>query len=100
MTNTFGGNLKRLMEDANLSARELALKIDVPVKTLTEWLGPGYRMPRNPGHLKKISQFFNCSIHHLLFGEEDPQSIIGSILEKTEIHTGLYEISIKKVRAK
>lgn len=100
MHSSFGENLKSLMKTHNLSARELAKRIGVPAKTLAEWLDPGYRMPRNPEHLKKLSKLFDCSVHQLLFGEEDPKSIIGAVLEKSEIHTGLYEISIRKVKAK
>jgi hypothetical protein len=57
-------------------------------------------MPRDPQVLKKLAEYFDCSVYFLLFGEEDPKSLIGEILEKTEIHTGIYEISIKKVKTK
>ena len=49
---------------------------------------------------EKLAEYFDCSVYFLLFGEEDPKSLIGEILEKTEIHTGMYETSIKKVKTK
>jgi len=94
----FGERLKSLMAEKNLSAKALSRKLGVPYNTLQEWLSS--RIPRNPESLKKISAYFNISVHFLLFGEEDPSSLIGNILEKTEIHTALYEISIKRVKAR
>jgi transcriptional regulator with XRE-family HTH domain len=93
----FSTNLKRLMNEKRITGRALAKAIDVPFKTLQEWISAG-RMPRQPEAIKKLAEYFDVSTHFLLFGEEDPHSLIGNILEKTEIHTGLYEISIKKVK--
>lgn len=98
MTKTFGEVLKQLMSERNLSVSHLAKAINCPPKTVQEWLGPHGRIPRDLDVLKRLAQFFNCSTHSLLFGEEDPRGILGDILEKTEIHTGLYEITIKKVK--
>ena len=97
MGQTFGENLKRLMIEKNLSAPKLAKAINCPPKTVQEWLGPHGRVPRDLDALKKLAEYFECSTHSLLFGEEDPRSPFAEILEKTEIHCGLYEISIKKV---
>lgn len=98
MSKTFGEVLKQLMTDKNLSVSQLAKIINCPAKTVQEWLGPHGRIPRDLEVLKKLSDYFRCSIHFLLYGQEDPRSLIGEILEKTEVHTGLYEITIKKVR--
>lgn len=98
MGKTFGENLKRLMDDRNISVRDLAKAINVPHKTVQEWPGGNSRMPRNPDHLRKLADYFKVSVHFLLFAEEDSTSLMSQILEKTEIHTGLYEITIRKVR--
>jgi transcriptional regulator with XRE-family HTH domain len=95
----FGETLQMLMKHQNLSARELARRLEVPQKTLSEWVISN-RTPRDPLVLKKMSNLFNCSVHFLLFGEEDRKNTIEDLLEKTEIHAGLYEISIKRVRAR
>lgn len=100
MKRNFGDILHGLMKRDRISGRSLAKEIDIPYKTLQEWLGPGARMPRDPDVLKKVSDFFNVSIHYLLFGEEDQRSIIGEILDKTEIHSGLYEITVKRVNSR
>lgn len=97
---SFGENLQELMRKRNLSSKELALALSVPVRTVSEWIGSGGRTPRDLSALKKLADYFRCSIHFLLFGEEDPKNSINALLEKTEIHTGLYEITIKKVNPK
>ena len=100
MKRNFGDILHSLMKRDRVSGRSLAKEIDVPYKTLQEWLGPGARMPRDREVLKKVSDYFNVSVHYLLFGEEDQRSLIGEILDKTEIHTGLYEITVKRVNSR
>jgi transcriptional regulator with XRE-family HTH domain len=88
------------MKQKRVSARALAKDLGLSAKTVQEWVGPGGRMPRNATHLRALSEYFDTSVHYLLFGEDDPKSALGAILDKTEIHTGLYEITIKKVKGK
>ena len=96
----FGENLQKLMSERNLSGRDLAKQLRIPYKTLQDWIGPGARMPRDPEILKKLAKYFNRSVHWILFGEEDPHNLISEILEKSEIHTGLYEITVKRVKTR
>ncbi len=95
---TFGENLEKLLQSRNLTVAQLARALGLPAKTVTEWVGDGGRTPRNTEHLKKLADYFGCTIHFLLFGEEDPRSVIGNLLDKTELHTGLYEITIRRVK--
>lgn len=93
--NDFGKRLEALCKARGISANELSRKISVSSKTIYEWIGASGRIPRDPEHLRALSQLFSVSIEFLLFGEE--RSItIDSLISKTEIHTGLYEITIKK----
>ena len=100
MSKTFGGLLKQMMTERHLSVATLARAINCPPKTVQEWLGPHGRVPRDLEVLKRLAECFKCSTHMLLFGEEDPRGLIGEMLDKTEIHTGIYEITIKKVKTK
>ena len=86
------------MAEHKISGRELARQAGIPYKTLQEWIGPGGRMPHDPEAIRKIAKALRCSVHMLLYGEEDGFSLIGSLFEKTEIHTGLYEITVKRVK--
>lgn len=96
-TKSFGEILEDLMDQKNLSIAKLAKELSVSPKTVQEWVGKGGRIPRNPESLKKLASYFDISVHYLLFGEDDPKNLIENFLEKTEIHSGLYEITIKKV---
>ena len=100
MKNNFGKTLSQLMKEKRISGRSLAKGLSVPYRTIQEWAGPGSRMPRDPDTIRQMAEFFSVSTHYLLFGEEDPHSMLGEILHKTELHTGLYEITIRKVSAK
>lgn len=95
--NEFGVNLALMLKGRKITGKKLAEELGVSYKTVQEWIGPNGRVPRNPDSIKKLAQYLGITTHRLLFGEDDPQSIIGAVLEKTEIHTGLYEITIKKV---
>ena len=98
--NKFGITLKKLMSRDRVSVAELAKAIGEPQKTIQEWVGERGRSPRDLNCIPKLAQFFRVSTHYLLFGEEDPNNIISNILEKTEVHTGLYEITVRKVKEK
>lgn len=97
---SFGENLEKLMKERRFSVSALAKHLEVPAKTVHEWVGKGGRMPRNPEVLKNIAGILDVSIHFLLYGAEDPKSSLTQLLDKSEIHTGLYEITIKRVSPK
>lgn len=97
----FGIVLESLIKKNGLSIREFSKRIGVSPKTAQEWVGKEGRFPSTPDILKKIATEFDISVHELLFGEPDPKELVSSLLNNTtEIHTGLYEITIKKVNIK
>lgn len=98
--NDFGVTLTRLLKERDMTISQLAKKVGVSPTTANEWCGPQGRFPSKPEVLKKIAQAFEMPLHDLLFGEPYPMSVLGQVLEKTEVHTGLYEISIKRVNPK
>lgn len=100
MARNFGQILESLIEERSISIAALARKIDVNPKTLSEYVGDNGRFPSNPDVLLKLADFFKCSVHELLTGEPDPHGSLGALLDKTEIHTGLYEVSIKMINKK
>ena len=94
----FATTLKTLIRQKASSVNDLAREINVSPKTINDWLTG--RTPRDLDAVKRCSQFFDVSVHFLLYGEDDRQNIIEDLLERTEIHSGLYEISIRKVSSK
>ena len=99
-TDSFGTRLETLCERESISANELSRRIAVSRKTVHEWVGLSGRMPRDPMHIKKLCEFFNVSSSWLLWGEEEKITTLESLISKTEIHTGMYEVTIKKVGSK
>ena len=97
---TFVENLKELMRKSNLNSADVARAINVPTKTVAEWIGPNARFPQSPEVIRALSNFFSVPVYVLLYGEEDPHSLLGEILEKTEVVTGTYEITVRKVKRK
>ena len=93
----FGNNLRQLLKENKLSVKEFAEKLDMPIKTVTEWSAKG-RLPRDLNVIKKIASILNWSTHRVLFGEEDPKGLIEESLNNLEIHTGLYQISVKRIK--
>ena len=87
------------MKEKNLSASKLATALGIPSSTIGDWLSG--RVPRNLDQIRQVADFFKVSTHELLFNEPDPRSLISEILEGgTEIHSGIYEIIVKKISTK
>ncbi|WP_041577345.1 helix-turn-helix domain-containing protein [Bdellovibrio bacteriovorus] len=98
--NIFGNTLKTLLSQKSLTAKDLSRDLNIPYRTVQEWLGAGGRIPREAETIKSLSNYFGISTHYLLFGEQDPREEFISLIDKAEVHTGLYEITIKKVKTK
>ncbi|MCX6111907.1 MAG: helix-turn-helix transcriptional regulator [Proteobacteria bacterium] len=97
MNRTFGEILEMLLEKNHLSVRKFSTEIKVSPKTVGEWIGKNGRFPNSPSIIKRIADYFNISVHELLYDEIDPTSIIDSFLNKTEIYSGYYKLTIEKV---
>lgn len=93
----FGHRLEKLCKDRGITVSELSRKINVSRKTCYEWVGKSGRLPRDSNHLKKICDFFDVSCAWLLWGEDKHDLNLETLLSKTEIHCGSYEIIIKKI---
>lgn len=92
----FGKILEKLLLENDISQVELARKLKLSPKTVNEWIGANAREPRSKA-LKALAEFFDVSVHFLLFGEEDPKSVVMDIFKSGSEHTGIYQISIRKL---
>jgi len=93
----FGTRLEKLCKERGISINELARRLSISSKTVHEWVGKSGRLPRNPEHLRKLSIFFSVSIEFLLFGKEKDLIFFDSIFLRSDMHTGYYEITIKRI---
>lgn len=67
---SFGAKLKQLREDRGLTQTELADKLGVTLKTISNYETKGTR-PRTQDMYKKIAEFFNIDINFLLTVEDN-----------------------------
>ncbi len=65
----FGENLKELIGERNLTAKQFAVEIGVAPPTVTRYIN-GIRMP-DINNLVLIADYFNCSIDYLFHREAD-----------------------------
>lgn len=92
----FGMRLENLCEERGIPINQLARRLSISPKTIYEWMGKSGRLPRKPEHLKSLCRFFGVSLEYLLFGEESSNEL-KNLVEKIDLHTGVYEISLKRI---
>lgn len=92
-----GTILRHEMKTHGLTLKALEEMTGVPASTLSEWCQN--RSPRNIVQVRKIADFLGVSIHYLLFGKADThEHPTVSQLLKDDVFSGVFEISIKKVK--
>lgn len=96
----FGENLESLVLKKFKSISAFAREAGINKKTLEGWIGRGARFPSKPEYIKQMADTLGISVHELMFGRKDEHESLASVFDKTEIHTALYEISIRKVSRK
>ena len=88
-------NLKQLLEDKQLTASEVARKTGIPKSTILSWLSEKRSSP-DIYQLQKVCEFLGTSIEMVAFGKKH-DDIISQLIDKIEVHSGMYEIIVKKV---
>lgn len=96
MSKILSNNLSVELKKRNLTVSALAKLANVPKTNIQNWITGS-----NPDleQLGKVADALGVSIEELALGKK-PKSPVVEILEKLEIHNGLYEVSIKKVNKK
>ncbi len=86
---------ENLLKKNKVSLRAVSKGTKVPVSSLSEWK----KNNRNPNaeHVARVADFFGCSVHYLLFGDEDPSEPMQKIL-KEEFFKGTFEVTLKRVK--
>jgi len=88
---TLSKNLRRLLEEHQLSVAQLSQRSGVPAKTLYHWLSG--QQPQKIEHLFKISDAFTVSIEEL-YGREKR----AGVLTEDKV-LGIYEVILRPVRS-
>lgn len=101
MSKEFGVILDELIKARKISVRQFAKDIGQKPSTVNEWVGRNGRFPTSPEILKDIANYFQITIHELLYGEPEKNTIpITELFQKKDIFSGTFEITIKKVDQK
>lgn len=91
----FGDNLNGVIKAKRYSLKEVSEATSIPRSTLAEWVQG--RSPQLGPELLKLSSFLGVSLEYLMTGKEDSTNAVETLLRKAEIHTGRYEITIRKI---
>jgi transcriptional regulator with XRE-family HTH domain len=88
--------LRDLINEWDITVASLARKTGVPKTNINSWLQGS---SPNLEQLYKVAQFFNVTLDYMATGEEvdDP---VAQFMDKFDVHTGMYEITVKKVTPK
>lgn len=95
----FGKNLKRMMQDRDISTKELAAATAVPRPTITHWLNSS-QIPKLDKNVLAVARHLNTTLEYLVSGEDaitmTAKEIVAS-LEKDWVmfHNGQYRVSLK-----
>jgi transcriptional regulator with XRE-family HTH domain len=90
-------NLLRLMKEKNISISQLAIEASVPKSNLTKWINNN----ANPNleQLSRVAEYFDLTVDEIAF-DKKTDTDIENLFQKLKIHSGLYEVIIKKVTKK
>lgn len=90
-------NIKKIMGERGESLSSVCKKANLAKGTVAGWM-EGVA-PRNLQDLVKLADALNVSLDHLIANRRE-ETDLDKLLDKVSLHTGLYEISIKKVSKK
>ena len=85
--------LKKLMQDKNLSVRQLAKDCKLPVSTISSYLS-GKKSSYSPEHLECLADFFGVSIDYLLFGK-NPNASLNSVFTEP-VFNGWLKVTVER----
>lgn len=81
----------------DLTLAKLSKATGVPKQTIHNWLTG--TEPKNLGHLKKVSSYFDLTIEELCYGEGPKQKGVESLSKyQDEIYAGIFEVVLRRVK--
>lgn len=86
-------NLKKMLEEKKVSVMELARKTGVPKSNISAWLTGA---SPNLEQLDRVAQFLGTNIDYLAFGRSR-EDMLANLMDQVDIHSGIYEIKIRKI---
>lgn len=87
-------NLKRLLNERDMTVAELSRATSIAPQTLNNWLSG--QEPRSLLQLGKVAKYFSVSVDFLAYGVKDHKSPIQQFHD--EINAGVFEVVLRRVK--
>jgi len=89
-------NLEHLIDESGISITNLAKKCGINQQTIHNWLSG--QSPKNISQVKKLADYFGCSIEDICF--LDNKTGLKSEIDKykEEINAGIFEVILRRVQ--
>ncbi len=89
-------NLKRLLQENQMTASALAREAGIPTTTLSNWIAG--QSPKNIQQVYQVSKYFGLTIEQLIFDANTKQPKADNPLQhlNSDIHAGIYEVILRK----
>ena len=88
--------LKKLLNDHDLTAAQLARATKTPPQTINNWLSG--QEPRNLNQIKVIADYFGISVDYLVYGQDEKNSKVSIEKFEDEINAGIFEVVLRRVK--
>lgn len=95
MTIKFKIILKKLLQEHDLTAAQLARACKIPPQTINNWLAG--QEPRSLIQIRKVADYFEISVDYLVYGQEKIKKELISEYND-EINTGVFEVVLRRIR--
>lgn len=89
-----GPTLQRLLKESHMTMKELSFESGVPLSTLAHF--KNNRPPKDIASVQLLADSLGCSLHFLLFGENESKSEPGDIA--AELFSGVFEVTVKRIK--
>jgi predicted transcriptional regulator len=102
MTIKLSANLKKLLNENDLTVAQLSRASKIPPQTLHNWLHG--QEPKNFLQIKKLANHFEMSVDELVYGERitsrTHQVLKQNIIQEfeNEINAGTFEVVLRRVK--
>jgi len=99
----FSRTLKDIIKKKRLTISQISKETGLPTSSLSEWLQG--RQPTLSEPVLKLARYLGVSLEYLITGKNIEEQTIEDILkhtveEYTQIHKGVYRITVEKQKSK
>lgn len=88
--------LKKLLNEHDLTAAQLARATKTPPQTINNWLSG--QEPRSLNQLKAIADYFEISVDYLVYGIQEKITKEPLVDFSDEINAGVFEVVLRRVK--